>query len=75
MVQKYKKFIDYLPLYDIWVPVYMIGGVVEKKDEQFYLMLRRLAKLFILLCLFPPPFYLSFHVSRFACLSCFGYSL
>jgi len=26
----------------------MIGGVVEKKGEQFYLMLRRLAKLFIL---------------------------
>jgi len=48
MVQIYKKFIDYLPLHDIWVPAYMIGGVVEKKGEQFYFILRKLAKLFIL---------------------------
>jgi len=59
MVEIYKKFIGYLPLYDIWVPVYMIGGVVEKKDEQFYFMLRKLVSLFIL----------------YSCLASFGYSL
>jgi len=42
MVEIYKKFRDYLPLHDIWVPAYMIGGVIEKKDEQFYFMLRKL---------------------------------
>jgi len=61
MVENYKKFRDYLPLHDIWVPAYMIGGVVEKKGEQFYFILRKLAKLFILfLCLFPPFVYLFF---------------
>ena len=35
MVEIYKKFRDYLPLHDIWVPAYMIGGVVEKKMSSF----------------------------------------
>jgi len=59
MVEIYKKFRDYLPLHDIWVPAYMIGGVIEKKDEQFYFMLRKLVSPFIL----------------YSCLASFEYSL